>query len=434
MWKSVCCNTNALLDLMKWDVIRVQLTDRDTSFECHPCKLTKPKRAPVNSIHEGERGQAFGDEIHSDIWGPAKLESFGKRMYFVSYTDNWSHWTTCYLLFSKGDVFSTYKLFAAWVSTHMGINIKCLHSNCGGKYMSDVFITYLDEQRTARKLTVHDTPEENGVAERLNRTLMEQVRAMVIASGMPHKSWGEALMHICWLKNQTWTCALPPGITPYECVYGEALVLMELPIWGSLMWILDTSNGKLAARVWEGRWVGFALESNGHRVYCPERKTITVERNVVFSREHLPVVLEEDMFETVIVNKARGSEKATEDPINKPNKHHAENEDEQETSEVAEGLTDVLDEPPTPAEPVQQPPALIPNPTLPVLHCSTRTCNPSRYTRDLTSGEFTTGSHSGSVPRGLQVPKNMEIRPEMEEGVGGTAMAVEMGMGSGLEP
>ena len=242
-------------------------------------------------------------------------------------------------------------------------------------------------------------------------------------------------MHVCWLKNRTWTRMLPPGITPYEHVYGEAPVLMELPIWGSLMWILDTSNGKLAVRAWEGHWVGFALESNGHtRVYWLERKTVMVEHNVVFSREHLPIVLEEDVFETVIVNKARGSEKATEDLVNKPNEHHAENEDERETSEVAEGLTDVLDEPPAPTEPVQQPPALIPNPTLPVLCCSTCTCNPSRYARDFTSGEFTTGSRSGSVPHGLQVPKNVEIRPEMEEEVGGTAMAVEMGMGSGLEP
>ena len=91
---------NPLLDLAKRDVICVQLTNRDTSFKCCPCKLAKLKKAPISSIREGERGQAFGDEIHSDIWGPAKLETFGKRTYFVSYTDNWSRWTTCYLLFS----------------------------------------------------------------------------------------------------------------------------------------------------------------------------------------------------------------------------------------------------------------------------------------------------------------------------------------------
>ena len=55
----------------------------------------------------------------------------------------------------------------------MGVNIKCLHSNHGGEYMSDAFVTYLDEQGMARKLTVHDTLEENGVAEQLNHTLME---------------------------------------------------------------------------------------------------------------------------------------------------------------------------------------------------------------------------------------------------------------------
>jgi len=70
------------------------------------------------------------------------------------------------------------------------------------------------------KLTIHHTPEEDGVSKRLNRTLMEKVRAMLIASGLSIFLWGEALFHACYLKNQMSTKALN-GRTPFEAVTGK---------------------------------------------------------------------------------------------------------------------------------------------------------------------------------------------------------------------
>ena len=93
------------------------------------------------------------------------------------------------------DIFEAYKAFEAWVATHLNIGIACLHSDRGGEYMSMVLIAYLESKGTARKLTMHDTPQENGVSERLNRTLMEKVRAMLWAAGLPRYLWGEALLH-----------------------------------------------------------------------------------------------------------------------------------------------------------------------------------------------------------------------------------------------
>jgi transposase InsO family protein len=89
-----------------------------------------------------------------------------------------------------------------WVSTQLNRPIKCLHADQGGEYLSEAFITFLDEKGTAWKLTVHDMPEQNGVAERLNHTLIEKVRAMMISCQLPRGLWGEALMHTVWLKKQ----------------------------------------------------------------------------------------------------------------------------------------------------------------------------------------------------------------------------------------
>ena len=127
----------------------------------------------------------------------------------------------------------------------MGINIKCLHADRGGEYLNNAFIDYLDEHGMEHKLTVHDTLEENGVAERLNRMLIERVRAMLITSQLPGLLWGKAICHAIWLKNRTWTRVLPLGMMPFELLNGEPAVLDKVPVWGQLVWVHDMSSGKL---------------------------------------------------------------------------------------------------------------------------------------------------------------------------------------------
>ena len=183
----------------------IQLTDTSTDFECRPCILAKSTHKHVPKVRKGGHAYAFADEVHSDLWGPAHMATLGRRLYYISFTDDWSRWSIAYPIHAKSDVFYQYKVFVAWVKTQMGFDIKCLHTDHGREYMSDAFITYLDEHGTEQKLTVHDTPEENGVAERLNRMLMEKVRAMMITCQLPDFLWGEALNHAVWLKNRTWT-------------------------------------------------------------------------------------------------------------------------------------------------------------------------------------------------------------------------------------
>jgi hypothetical protein len=118
--------------------------------------------------------------------------------------------------------------------------------------MSNKFIKHLDERGIEQKLTVHDMPEENGMAQRLNRTLMEKVRVMIIASQLPQGLWGEALMHAMHLKNRTWTRAIPTGVTLFEMIHDEKLKLKTLPVWGTVIWVHNTSTGKLGMRAKEG--------------------------------------------------------------------------------------------------------------------------------------------------------------------------------------
>jgi len=129
-------------------------------------------------------------------------------------------------------------------------------------------------------LNIHDTPQHAGVAERRNRTIAERVRALLHASGLPKNLWAEAARHVVWLLNRTTTKAVE-GMTPYEAVFGKKPNLGDLREWGEKVYVrLEKKGLKLGGRVREGRWLGVDEQSKGVRIYWPDTKSITVERNV----------------------------------------------------------------------------------------------------------------------------------------------------------
>jgi len=114
--------------------------------------------------------------------------------------------------------------------------------------------------RTERVLTVHDLPQQNRVARRLNEILAEKVHAMLYNSDLLHFLWGEAVNHATWLKNHTSTKALE-GKMPFEAVHGKLPNLAGLPIWGARVWAHDKDALKIDSCARFGRWVGYKSQS-----------------------------------------------------------------------------------------------------------------------------------------------------------------------------
>ena len=112
-------------------------------------------------------------------------------------------------------------------------------------------MSILKSKGTIWSLTVHDTPEHNGVAERLNCTLVEHARAMHYAADLPKFLWTESIQHAAWLKNCITTYQLD-GKTPFEMLFGKKPDLSDLPEWGAKVWVLKEKHGKLDAKADEG--------------------------------------------------------------------------------------------------------------------------------------------------------------------------------------
>ena len=118
--------------------------------------------------------------------------------------DDYTQWTHVELLHMKDEVFNTYTNSEAWAKTQFRVrSFKRLRTDCGGEYLSHKFNQHLAANGTKRILTTHDTPAYNGVAERLNRVLLEHTRAFLHSSALPKFLGGEAVKHAVWLKNRT---------------------------------------------------------------------------------------------------------------------------------------------------------------------------------------------------------------------------------------
>jgi len=96
--------------------------------------------------------------------------------------------------------------------------------------------------------------------------LVERVHAVLYVSGLPKNLWGEAIKHAVYIKNCTATCTLD-GKTPYEMLHGKKPNLMDLPVWGTKVWVHNPSGSKLDPCAWEGHWIGVDAETGAHRVY-----------------------------------------------------------------------------------------------------------------------------------------------------------------------
>jgi hypothetical protein len=254
---------------------------------CTVCAKAKPTRKPIPKERADFEARALGDKIHSDVWGPATPQSYNGKRYYVSFTDDYTRWTVIYCISQKSEVFGKYKEFEAWLNTQHDKKIKIFQSDRGGEFTSKEFSTYIASRGTLQQFTVHDTPEENGVAERLNRTLLEHARAMLLAAQLPRNLWPETIHHAVWLKNRTSTRALN-GMTPYEKMFKTKPNLSDLPDWGARVFVMKQNAGKLERKATEGRWVGYSGQSKGHRIYAPNRR-ISVERNVTFDNSRLTI-------------------------------------------------------------------------------------------------------------------------------------------------
>ena len=206
------------------------LNDCNLEFDfCEHCVYGKQNR--VQFYSSSHKSSDVLDLIHSDVFGPVKVPSISKSVFFVSFIDDYSRRTWIYFLKSKAQVFSRFKEFKALVENQTSKKIKCLRTDNGGEFCSTEFEQFCKEQGIERHKTTPYTPQQNGVVERMNRTLMEKARSMLSGAGLEQRFWAEAVATACYLVNRSPTSALV-GKTPMEVWSGKKPSIRHLRVFG----------------------------------------------------------------------------------------------------------------------------------------------------------------------------------------------------------
>ena len=254
----------------------------DISF-CEPCLKGKHRRSQSPLYSEKRKPKPL-ELIHSDVCGKISSKSLGRAEYFVTFIDDKTRYVWAYAIKKKSDVFQKFCEWKAEVEKSLGQSVKILRTDNGGEFTSDEFEKYLKKEGIKHQLTIPKCPEQNGVAERFNRTLVEMVRSMLADSELPKSFWAEALATAVYLRNRSPTKPVE-GKTPYEAIYGEKPKVKHLRVFGCTAYshIPKDERQKLDAKARKCIFLGYPCNRKGYRLYDQSIRRVIHSRDVRFN-------------------------------------------------------------------------------------------------------------------------------------------------------
>ena len=192
-------------------------------LDCQPCE-----QANVVGSKEDLWHKRYGHLGYDSL---RQLAAAGGAEYFVTFIDDKSRYVWLYVLKSKSEVFSKFGEWMVMVEWSTGRKLKVLRSDNGGEYTSGEVAEFLVSEGIRHELTVSKSPQQYGVAERLNRTLVEMTRSLLAGSGLPQKLWAETLSTAVYLRNRRPTKAVD-RMTPFEAFHGKRPDVGHLRVFG----------------------------------------------------------------------------------------------------------------------------------------------------------------------------------------------------------
>ena len=248
---------------------------------CDICHYSKSTRLPFN-LSLSKSSEMF-ELVHSDVWGPFSLSIDGFK-YFVTFIDDFSKVTWVYLLKSKSEVFECFKDFHRLVITHFSAHIKTLRTDNGTEYTSHNMKNYLISHGIVHQTSCVNTPQQNGVAERKNRDLLEKTRAIMMQMNVPKHFWSYGVLTATYLINRLPSRVLD-FLCPLEVLQQKKPDLSHLKVFGCTCFVhlsATQRRDKLDPRAVKCVFLGYSQTQKGYRCYDTTAKRLFVSRDVQF--------------------------------------------------------------------------------------------------------------------------------------------------------
>ncbi|CAJ2658399.1 unnamed protein product [Trifolium pratense] len=268
--------------LAKKDMVNGLPLLQESQELCSDCVISKQHRDSIPKTSSWRATEKL-ELVHSDICGPITPTSNGGCRYFITFTDDYSRKTWTYPLKEKSSALAVFKRFKALVENESNQSIKCLRTDRGGEFLSDTFNDFCSEYGIKRQLTAAYTPQQNGVSERKNRTLMNVVRSMLNGRNVPKRFWPEAVVWATYVINRSPTLSVK-NMTPEQAWRGTKPSVSFFKVFGCIGYVHvpDVKRKKLDAKGIKCVLLGVSEESKAYKLYDPIQKKIIISRDVVF--------------------------------------------------------------------------------------------------------------------------------------------------------
>ncbi|KAG5682922.1 hypothetical protein PVAND_012240 [Polypedilum vanderplanki] len=247
---------------------------------CEPC--IKGKLARKSFPKEASKPEEFLDLVVSDVCGPMQVKSIQGSRYFITFIEVYSGYTEVSFMKEKSEVPTKVIEYIESIKVKFGRKMKIFRSDRGTEYTNSRLQDHLRSEGIKFQSTVGYAPEQNGIAERKNRTLMEAARTMLFDSKLPKFLWTEAVNEACY--NQNRLISKSRTQTPYEVYYKKEQRFKDFHIFGCDVYVMipDQVRKKLDPKAKKGKYVGHDNQAKGYRVYEPVSRTVRIHREVVF--------------------------------------------------------------------------------------------------------------------------------------------------------
>jgi transposase InsO family protein len=264
-------------------VTGMDVDESKAPMQCAACIQGKQHVEPF-SKHATDLDIKIGEITVSDVWGPAATEGLSHKHYYYSFTDIRSRYSVVYFGNKKNDALEHFKTYKAFVETQTGKKIKRIRTDNGREYVNDEFRTFCNQNGIIAETTAPYSPSQNGIAERLNRTLVEHARAMIYAKNLPKSLWPEAVSYACYIKNCSPVRALESNLTPYEMFFSRKPDVSKLQEFGTRCWVMvpGERRTKLDPKAERHVFTGIGETSKSWRYWNTRSNKIQYSHNITF--------------------------------------------------------------------------------------------------------------------------------------------------------
>ncbi|GJS74403.1 putative ribonuclease H-like domain-containing protein [Tanacetum coccineum] len=277
-------NFKTMNKLVKGNLVRGLLSKLfEINQTCVACQKGKQHKASCKFKTVSSISQPL-HMLHMDFFGPTFVKSLMKKMYFIVVTDDYNRFSWVFFLATKDETSGILKSFITRVENLIDQRVKVIRCDNRTEFKNKEMNQFCERKGIKREFSVARTPQQNGVAERKNRTLIEAARTMLADSKLPTTFWAEAVNTACYVQNRV-LVTKPHNKTPYELFLGRKPALGFMRPFGCPVTILNTIDhlGKFDGKADEGFFVGYSINSKAFRVFNSRTRIVEENLHVQFS-------------------------------------------------------------------------------------------------------------------------------------------------------